>query len=138
MSENKRGPFKRWTETEEQTLLENIDTILNETKEGSLIGMNTPTIQQLSALFGRTEAAVHHKARILAVKLGKIPTTSKQIAQIAKSDSRARKSNQVVQLEIPAETADDSLDAVMRLVYGKVDYDTFLEIRKQMKSGNHE
>ena len=132
MSEEKRTTRNRWTPSEEQVLLEHIDNILEETKEGSLIGMNTPTIVQLAERFNRTTAAVHHKARILAVKTGKIPTTSKLIAEIANRPMRS------TQLEIPVEYPTASLDAVMRLVYGKVDYDTFLEIRKQIKSGNHE
>lgn len=129
---NTSQPLKRWSETDIEILTENIDTILDETPKGALIGVSTPTIKMLAALFSRTEAAVHHKARILAVKMGKIPTKSKQIAKTAGVE--------VKEDVAPVVQADQAgwQDDVLSAVYGKVDYATFKQIQKQLNNRNHE
>lgn len=128
---NTSQALKRWSATDIEILTENIDAILKESPEGTLLGLRTPTIRTLAALFERTEAAVHHKARILAVKMGKIPTRSKQIAKTAG-----------VKVEVPEASVQADLtewqDNVLSTVYGKVDYATFKQIQKQLNNRSHE
>ena len=129
---NTSKPLKRWTEDEVQLLTNNLDKILDETSDGALLGMSTPTIKELAELFERTEAAVHHKARIIAVKLGKISTTSPMIAKNAGVPVLEQP------MLFPAQVEVDWMDAVLSKVYGKVDYTTFKEIQKQLNNGSHE
>jgi hypothetical protein len=129
---NTKQPLKRWSNLDIEILTRNIDKILEETPDGTLLGMNTPTIKQLALHFDRTEAAVHHKARILAVKLGKIPTKSQQIAKTAGVE--------IEEPEVPVEqdAQPDWQDQVLSAVYGKVDYATFKQIQKQLNNRSHE
>lgn len=129
---NTKQPLKRWSAIDIEILTRNLDNILDETPDGTLLGMNTPTIKQLALHFDRTEAAVHHKARILAVKLGKIPTRSQQIAKTAGIEI------EVPQVSAQQATRPDLQDQVLSAVYGKVDYATFKQIQKQLNNGSHE
>lgn len=141
---------KLWTEEEELIVARSIDDILKH-GNGRNIVTDCQPILDLARRLDRTPSSIQNKARMIAIRLGKVRTRSKRLAEVCgvqalesvvKKDIVNTKEIRggvqqefVEQLTTPPEVDFfEENDTVLRAIYSVVDYDHFIKICNTLKN----
>ena len=141
---------KLWTEEEEMIVTRSIDDILKH-GNGRNIVTDCQPILDLAKKLDRTPSSIQNKVRMIAIKLGKVRTRSKRLAEacgvqalesvVKKDVVNTKEIRDAVQQDFmerltapPEVDFFEENDAVLRAIYSVVDYDHFIKICNTLKN----